>query len=125
MTRRAIVLLLLFAACSPKGSKKEMYQNMTATGGGNADRGRKLVQQYGCTSCHVIPGVSGPQGEVGPPLQKMATRQFIAGKFPNTPQNMMKWIQNPQSMDPQNAMPNLSVTPADSRDITAYLMTLK
>jgi cytochrome c1 len=38
---------------------------------------------------------------------------------------MMKWLQNPQSMDPQNAMPNLNVTPDDSRDMTAFLYTLR
>jgi cytochrome c1 len=38
---------------------------------------------------------------------------------------MMKWLQNPQALDPNNAMPNLGVTPKDSGDITAYLYTLK
>jgi cytochrome c1 len=38
---------------------------------------------------------------------------------------MTKWLQNPQAMDPNNAMPNLGVTPDDSRDIAAFLFTLK
>ena len=33
--------------------------------------------------------------------------------------------QNPQAMDPTNAMPNLGVTPDDSRDMTAFLYTLE
>jgi len=28
-------------------------------------------------------------------------------------------------MDPQNSMPNLKVTPSDSRDMAAFLYTLK
>ncbi len=86
--------------------------------------GRQLVTKYGCDTCHVIPGVKGTQGMVGPSLQHIASRQIIASKF-RTPQTMMRWIQNPQSFDPQTSMPNMNVTPADARDITAYLFTLK
>ena len=121
MKRFAILLIVVLAACH----KEEKYQNLVQTGGGDAKRGRQLIDQYGCTSCHVIPTVEGPKGMVGPPLDHIATRQFIAGKFPNKPDVMTKWLQNPQAMDPANAMPNLGITPADSRDLTAFLYTLK
>ena len=62
---------------------------------------------------------------VGPPLDHMASRSLIANKLPNTPQTMIDWLQNPPKYDPQASMPNLGVTPADSRDITAYLFSLK
>ena len=62
---------------------------------------------------------------VGPPLDHMAARAYIGGKFQNNPQTMIQWLQNPPAFDPQSAMPNLGVTEADSRDITAYLYTLK
>jgi cytochrome c2 len=121
------VLILIVLTCVACGDKsRENYQTMNATGGGNADRGRKLIEEkYGCASCHSIPEIKGPKGMVGPPLEHMASRQFIAGKIQNTPQNMMAWLQNPQAMDPQNAMPNLGITPADARDITAFLQSLK
>lgn len=122
--RRAVlagVLLLTLAGCN----SREKFQNMVSTGGGNADRGRQLMPKYGCDTCHVIPGVQGARGMVGPPLTHIASRQVIAGRFPNNPQTMMKWIQNPPSMDPNTAMPNMNVTAVDARDITAYLSTLK
>ena len=84
-----------------------------------------LMTQYGCTACHNIPGVQGPHGMVGPPLEPMASRGSIAGKFPNNPDTMARWLQNPQAMDPQNSMPNLKVTAPDSRDMAAFLYTLK
>lgn len=122
MKRTALTALLLLAlACD----RQEKWQNMAQTGGGDVTRGRQLIARYGCTSCHQIPGVDGPKGMVGPPLDHMASRQYIAGKFANTPQNMMAWLQNPQSLDPVNAMPNLGVTPADARDMTAFLDTLR
>ena len=43
----------------------------------------------------------------------------------NTPDNMIRWIQNPQGVDDKTAMPNLGVTDADARDIASYLYTLK
>jgi cytochrome c2 len=124
--KRGLLIVLVLAAFACTEKKYDKYQTMTATGGGDAAKGRKLVEEkYGCTACHSIPEVKGPKGMVGPPLEHMASRQFIAGKIQNTPQNMMAWLQNPQAMDPQNAMPNLAITPADARDITAFLESLK
>ena len=92
---------------------------------GDPDHGKMLIDKYGCTACHEIPGIAGPHGMVGPPLTKIGSRGYIAGKFPNTPPMMTQWLQNPQGMDPANSMPNLGVTAADARDITAYLESLK
>jgi cytochrome c len=111
LLRSALCALLSLVACK----KSE----------GNVDHGKQLVTQYGCAACHVIPEIEGPKGMVGPPLTHIATRQIIAGKLPNTPENMMAWLQNPQMIDPNNSMPNLGVTPADARDMTAFLETLK
>lgn len=116
-----VVALLVLAACK----REEKAQTAHATGGGNADRGKQLIAQYGCNSCHDIPGIEGPKGMVGPPLTHIGSRQIIAGKLQNTPQNMMAWLQNPQMVDPQNAMPNLGVKPDEARDIATYLLGQK
>jgi cytochrome c2 len=110
------LLALLFVACN-----RERGPSISD----DPTRGKEAIQRYGCNSCHNIPGVPGPKGMVGPPLDRMATRRFIAGKLPNNPQTMIQWLQNPPAFDAQSAMPNLGVTPSDSRDITAYLYTLK
>lgn len=123
MRRLVIVAALLFAAACQ--SREAKYTNIQQTGGGQSERGKQLFTKYGCNACHKIPGINAPQGMVGPPLDKMAARTTIAGKFPNTPATMVQWIRNPQSLDPMNAMPNLGVTPDDARDMTAYLYTLK
>ena len=117
----AMTCLLLFA-CTEK--KDDHAETRTVTGG-NSDRGKVLITQYGCPACHAIPGIEGPKGAIGPPLDRLASRTFIAGKVQNTPQNIITWLQNPQAFDPANAMPNLGVKPEDARDITAYLFTLK
>jgi cytochrome c len=115
-----LILLLLHVACS-----REKKQETARNGGGDPARGKEAIERYGCTTCHNIPGIAGPKGMVGPPLDHMASRAYVAGKFPNNPEMMIKWLQNPPAFDPQSAMPNLGITPGDSRDITAYLYTLK
>ena len=50
-------------------------------------------------------------------------RMYIAGVLPNTPENMLRWLQNPPAVDPLTAMPNLGVTEADARDMAGYLYT--
>ena len=94
---------------------------------GNADaaRGRAALNQNGCNGCHVIPGVTGGDVHVGPPLAGMGRRQLIAGTLPNTPEQMARWIREPHAVDAETAMPVLGVSERDAHDIAAYLATLQ
>ena len=38
-------------------------------------------------------------------------QMYIAGTLQNTPENLMRWIQDPQQVRPRTAMPNLGVGP--------------
>jgi cytochrome c len=91
---------------------------------GNPARGVMLIVDYGCATCHIVPGIREADGLVGPPLNHMGQRSYIAGALPNTGPNMQRWIQDPQQIEPGTAMPALGVTPEDARDIAAYLFTL-
>jgi cytochrome c len=93
--------------------------------GGAAARGQRLMAQYQCTACHAIPEVPGAVGNAGPPLDKFGRRSYIAGGIPNTAANLTRWLDNPQAMKPGTAMPDLGVSPAEARDMAAYLLTLK
>lgn len=93
--------------------------------GGDPARGELAIRQYGCSACHTIPGVEGAKALVGPTLDRVASRLYIGGVMPNTPDNMIRWIQDPQGVDRLTAMPNLSVTDSDARDIAGYLYTLR
>lgn len=89
------------------------------------DRGRVALYQYACNTCHTIPGITGSQPLVGPPLGGIASRQVIAGRLANTPANMVAWITHPQQIDPATAMPDLGVNGRDAVDMAAYLATLR
>ncbi len=91
---------------------------------GDAARGKELLRDFGCTSCHRIPGIPGPAGLVGPPLTRWAERQFISGRLVNTPAALAAWIVNPRAVEPGTAMPVLGVTFEQAGDMAAYLYTL-
>jgi mono/diheme cytochrome c family protein len=91
---------------------------------GDAARGHAALSQYGCNGCHRIPGVTGAEVHVGPPLAGIARRQLIAGRIANTTDNMTLWLREPQRVDPETTMPDLGVTERDARDMAAYLATL-
>lgn len=91
---------------------------------GDARAGRDALQQYLCVTCHAIPGVPGAWNYVGPALDQMGERPYIAGVMPNTPANMERWLRNPPAVKPGTAMPDLGVSEQDARDIAAFLRTL-
>jgi cytochrome c1 len=113
-----VVVTLLLASCSGEvNGVPEPYHAPAST----IANGRRLIASYGCGSCHSIPGVPGANSMAGPPLSCFYQRSYIAGRLPNNRENLIKWIQVPQQMDPGNAMPNLGVTDEEAGDIAAYL----
>lgn len=113
------VIPALFSGCS-----RERAEPVVMIAGASPERGRAAVREYGCVACHTIPGVRGANGVVGPPLNRIANRVYIAGTLPNTPQNLIRWIQNPLAINPGTAMPDTGVTSSDAQDIASFLYTL-
>jgi cytochrome c1 len=109
---------LLLVGCHDGGEVR-------AVPGGNAEAGKLAIHAYGCGSCHDVPGERGANGLAGPPLTRFARRSFIAGEAANTADNLIRWIQAPESIEPGTAMPNLGVTQGVARDMAAYLYTLR
>jgi mono/diheme cytochrome c family protein len=92
---------------------------------GDPERGRRAILNYACVTCHHIPGIVGPNAPVGPPLDGIGSRAFIAGVLPNGPGQMERWLREPQRISPLSAMPDLGVDEEDARDMAAYLANLK
>ena len=125
MTRLFIfagVVGLTTVACTGGRDTGEVYPIRT---GGNASDGAKVIVTKNCGSCHTIPGIREAKGVVGPPLYFFSRRTFIAGQLPNTPDNLTRWVQAPQSVEANTAMPNLGLTERQARDVAAYLYTLR
>ena len=103
--------------------RTQLRIHAAATTGGDPRRGEAMFIQYGCGSCHALKNVRTATGMVGPPLDGIALRVIVAGHLSNTPENMEKWIRDPQQVSPGTAMPDLNVGAGDARDITAFLYT--
>lgn len=116
------VLAVCLPGCNREARLKEEAARMT---GGDPDQGSQLIRKYGCSACHLIPGIDGARGMVGPPLNGIASRTYLGGQLPNTPQNLLRWIQDPQSIERGTAMPNVGVSSREARHIAAYLYTLR
>lgn len=112
-----IAIIAAIAACSSAEA--------TPIPGGNRDRGAQTIAAMGCGACHHIPGIPGADGLVAPPLDNIAQRGIIAGELANTPENMVRWIRDPQAIEPGTAMPNLHIDEQSARDIVAYLYTIR
>ncbi len=105
--------------------QRRVASAMPRSGPPNPRRGERAIRQYGCVTCHAIPGVVGANVPVGPALDRIGTRSFIGGVLPNTPANMVRWLRAPQSVNARTLMPDLGVTEHDAEDIAAYLSTLR
>jgi cytochrome c len=118
---RARFLTMLLAALAAGCSDPSLHPHAD----GDAQRGKALLQQYGCGACHRIPGVTDARGSSGPPLDRLGRRVFVAGVLANSPSELARWIRAPEAIKPGTGMPNAHVTEQDARDMVAYLYRLR
>lgn len=116
----SVAALVLVCACA-----RDTRRDAAELTGGDPAKGRLAIRRIGCGGCHQIPGVGSARGSVGPSLAGIATRSVIAGKWGNSPENLVAWIRHPQSLSRGNVMPEMDVAEAEARDIAAYLYTLR
>lgn len=93
--------------------------------GGTVARGKALLAQYQCGSCHSIPGVEAARGALGPPLAAYGLRSYVAGRWPNEPAVLVRWIRAPHELAPGTLMPDMGVSDEDARHMAAYLYSLQ
>jgi cytochrome c2 len=110
-----LILSPLLFACAPE------HDYVPRVAGADANRGRLALARHECGVCHVIPGVADAVGKVGPALDHYSRRPYVAGKFPNEPDTLVRWIIDAPAMAPQTAMPAMTVSEQEARDMAAYL----
>ena len=109
---------VVLASCKNEDGQAAPFQTASAR------EGVRVIRQAGCGSCHTIPGIENADGLVGPPLDHMGHRIFIAGVLRNTPDNMVAWLRDPQRIVPGNAMPVMGLSEKQAQAITDYLYSL-
>ena len=127
-TQHALMLLRVYAQ-SPEDFEawvKQQRQPARQDFSGNpaAAEGQAVFMRNACINCHTISGTVAT-GRFGPDLTHLASRDTIAsGPFQNTPENLRKWINDPNSMKPGCLMPAMHLNDHDLDVITAYLSQL-
>lgn len=119
MRAAAAVALLSLGACADKTDAPRMIA------GADAARGLAVIERAGCGACHQIPGLAWPAGTVGGSLDGFADRSLLAGRFPNQPDTLVRWLRNAPSLSPETGMPPMPITEAEAHDVAAYLYTLQ
>ena len=88
-------------------------------------RGRSLFLSGPCMMCHNIGGTPATARK-GPDLTHVASRPTLAaGTLPNTHENLIAWIRDPQKIKPGVNMPAHALVAEDQQALVAYLETLK
>jgi cytochrome c len=88
---------------------------------GDADRGPKLMRNYGCAGCHTIDGVPGADGKVGPSLADLRARVFVGGSLRNTADDLVRFIVAPNDVARRTAMPRTGISEQEARDVVTFL----
>ena len=103
--------------------EQQQLQAPPAPSDGQIEAGARIFQERTCVNCHMI-GTTGVA--VGPDLTHVASRETLgAGIIENTPENLAKWIADPQDIKPGSYMPDLQLSEEEVRDLVAYMETLK
>ena len=104
---------LALAGCGPADTNAAL--------GGDPAAGAAAVTRHACGSCHDIPGIQDADGRVGPSLAGFGLQRLIAGRLPNSPEELRLYLRDPQGIVPGNVMPNQGLTEREARDIAAFL----
>ena len=89
-----------------------------------AVEGRRQFESQACINCHAVAGTVA-NGRFGPDLTHLMSRKTIAsGAALNTPENLARWIDNPDVFKRGSLMPSMHLSQAQVEQITTYLTTL-
>jgi cytochrome c oxidase subunit 2 len=127
-TQHALMLLRVYAQSPEDFAAWIKQQQRPAAQDVSADpavaEGQTVFMHNACINCHAIGGTVA-NGRFGPDLTHLASRDTIAsGPIQNTPENLRKWIADPNSIKPGVLMPSMHLSDHDLDVITAYLTTL-
>jgi cytochrome c oxidase subunit 2 len=99
--------------------QQAQLQSPDIPAGSLAEQGAQLFQELPCVNCHAMTNA-------GPDLTHLGGRQTLGtGILDNNPENLTKWLTNPQAVKPGVHMPNLKLSPDQIKALVAYLEASK
>ncbi len=124
-TEHAKMLLRVYVQTRPDFDAWVRNQQQAAADVAEARAGRDVFESQSCINCHAVKGTIA-NGRFGPDLTHLMSRDTIAaGAAQNTPENLRRWIENPEVFKSGSNMPAMNLSPEQLTQVTAYLATLK
>jgi cytochrome c oxidase subunit II len=124
-TQHAKMLLRVYVQPRDEFDRWIREQRQVASVGDTVSEGQHIFETTACINCHAISGTVA-DGRFGPDLSHLMSRETIAaGAAPNTPENLRRWIRNPNAMKPGSKMPAMELSDRELDAVTAYLTTLR
>ena len=124
-TQHALMLLRVYVQTRDEFDRWVREQSQPAQATGPISEGQKIFERTACINCHAIAGTAA-NGRFGPDLTHLMSRDTIAaGAAPNTPANLRRWIQDPNTIKPGSKMPAMGLSDPELDAVTQYLETLR
>jgi cytochrome c oxidase subunit 2 len=123
-TQHAKMLLRVYVDTRAAFDRWIAEQSRPAQVNDTVSSGRRIFERTSCVNCHTIAGTPA-NGRFGPDLTHLMSRDTIAsGVVPNTPDNLRRWIQNPDAIKPGSRMPAMNLNTHELDAVSAYLASL-
>jgi cytochrome c oxidase subunit 2 len=124
-TAHAQMLLRIYVQSEEDYQSWLKNQQAPAVDDPSVAEGRHVFESQACMNCHTIRGTPA-HGRFGPDLTHLMSRETLAsGIVVNSPENLRRWIKDPDSIKPGCLMPAMQLSDPQIDEITAYLETLK
>jgi cytochrome c oxidase subunit 2 len=117
--------MAVLVIAQPKAAYERWLARNARPATSSTTRGRAAFFSESCADCHQIRGTSA-HGRVGPDLTHFASRTTIAaGEIPNTPDELRRWLRDPQHVKPGNKMPDVPLPDSEWQALQAYVESLR
>ena len=84
----------------------------------------EIFETKGCKGCHIVTGIPGAVGQIGPKLDGLGNKARIAGgKLKNNRKNLAKWLRNPKLIK-VTMMPNTGLSEEEIEILVDFFDTL-
>jgi cytochrome c oxidase subunit II len=124
-TQHAMMLLRVYVQPRDEFDRWIQEQSQPARLVDPVSEGQKIFERTACVNCHAVAGTAA-NGRFGPDLTHLMSRDTIAsGAASNTPDNLRRWIQDPNTMKPGSKMPAMGLSDRELDAVTQYLETLR
>jgi cytochrome c oxidase subunit II len=124
-TQHAKMLLRVYVQSRDEFDRWIRHQRQPAFVNDAVSQGQRIFETTACINCHTVSGTVA-NGRFGPDLTHLMSRDTIAaGVALNTPENLRRWILNPNQIKPGSLMPAMELNEQELDALTAYLETLR